>query len=142
MKLTDEDLKIAPELRGLNAGNVGDVLNNFFQHFAMVEMDGPEGESSKASEGYYRFTHNELGSWDSPYEKGKKKGQTPRAFYAELDRTIAEKLLSKKKVSTAATLMHLSQCIGFRNIEEWIGPLLVVYIGMRQKGYTHQDLRG
>ena len=49
MKLTDEDLKIAPELRGLNAGNVGDVLNNFFQHFAMVEMDGPEGESSKAS---------------------------------------------------------------------------------------------
>jgi hypothetical protein len=159
MKISDEDLRIAPELRGLNAGNVSNVLNNFMLHFPKVAMVGPrhtwdktEPMKVKASQAYYRFIAHETGTWDKLdswegetgdwVHSAKRMGQTTHQFTDELYKTVRELGLTVQEVSRATTLMYVSQSIGFANLEEWAPTLIRVWVAMRAKGYNRKDLAG
>ncbi|MDB5259612.1 MAG: hypothetical protein JWO73_820 [Candidatus Taylorbacteria bacterium] len=156
MELTEDDLKIAPELRDLNVSKtIASILNNFYLRFPSVKMKRWDGETHKGGASYNRkmtkdlgwldLPHNHKGGWETEgngFVYSVKKGQqTPRQFYRELDRAVREAGFTSKQMSVAVTewycLKHTPETI------EKFGPIiLAVYIKLRKKGYTYRDLTG
>lgn len=116
------------------------VLNNFFFYFP-----GPNG---------YREGLQSRGQWKTPFREfispdlrsDKRLDQTPEQFYTEIDATVAEIGMELEDVS--AFLCRFFAEGGTSNdeddarFEELWKTLSPIYVALRKKGYTSQDVTG
>jgi len=129
------------------------VLNNFHMHFPAGNSPHNYEDEPIFSEGYYRFMANEAG-WDSTFrelgynprfQSEKRLNQTPKQFYEEVDRTVEELGMSMTSVSEAVNLMLSRRHLGIEagSIADIVWPALYpIYVALRKKGYSKEDLRG
>ena len=135
----------------------GGSLNNFFCHFP---ANGPYERTMP--EGYYRSLLKDGGAWDvslrefleedSIYEvthdrSEKRLDQIPAEFYAEIDRMIVEVGLTVEAVARVINIYLHHRDLVSREVSLQMNTaldafLLPIYIALRNKGYSRQDLWG
>lgn len=114
------------------------VLNNFFFYFL---------------EGGYRSRLKESGKWKCSFREftspnlrsDKKLDQTPEQFYTEIDTTVVEIGMKLDDVSFFLYRFFedggtsLTDDVHFEELWKVLSP---IYIALRKKGYTSQDITG
>ena len=129
------------------------VMNNFHLHFPAGNDPHNYEDQPTFFEGFNRFMAKEAG-WDSTYRElggnplflsDRKLNQTPRLFYEEIDLTVEELGLGMASVSQAVNLMLSQRHHGIeagRVADIAWAALYPIYVALRKKGYSKEDLRG